>query len=122
MSTIKYKMNELSRDLGVKPQEISSLLNKAFGKEEPKSVHTAVLNEDEINYVFDHYIQMHASTDMKAFFDYCAEVSAKEAKEQKPQPKRKLPKKRRKPKKLPKNSLRKLRTSVKRKNPSSVRK
>ena len=81
MSTIKYKMNELSRDLGVKPQEISSLLNKAFGKEEPKSVHTAVLNEDEINYVFDHYIQTHASTDMKAFFDYCAEVSAKEAKE-----------------------------------------
>ena len=81
MSTIKYKMNELSRDLGVKPQEISSLLNKAFGKEEPKSVHTAVLNEDEINYVFDHYIQTHASTDMKAFFDYCAEVSAKETKE-----------------------------------------
>ena len=81
MSTIKYKMNELSRDLGVKPQEISSLLGKAFGKEEPKSAHTAVLNEDELNYIFDHYIQTHASTDMKAFFDYCAEVSAKEAKE-----------------------------------------
>ena len=79
MSTIKYKMNEISKDLNIKAADIFALLKDAFNKEETKSFHSVSLNEEEVSFIFDYYIQKYSSDDMKAFFDYCAEVSAKEA-------------------------------------------
>lgn len=79
MSTIKYKMNEISKDLNIKAADIFALLKDAFNREETKSFHSVSLNEEEVSFIFDYYIQKYSSDDMKAFFDYCAEVSAKEA-------------------------------------------
>lgn len=81
MSTVKYKMHELSKDLDIKASEILEILKDVFGKEETKASHSMSLNEDALSFVFDYYIQKYSSDDMKAFFDYCAEVSEKEAKE-----------------------------------------
>ena len=52
MSTIKYKMNEISKDLNIKAADIFALLKDAFNKEETKSFHSVSLNEEEVSYIF----------------------------------------------------------------------
>lgn len=80
MSTIKYKMNELCKDLEQKTADVQEILKNVFGREETKTSHSAILTEDEVSYIFDRYINEYASEDMKAFFDFCTEESAKKEK------------------------------------------
>ena len=54
MSFVKYRVKEVAADFGITPKEISEIIGK-FG-EKPKS-YTQVLNDSELNVVFDYMTQ-----------------------------------------------------------------
>jgi len=54
MSFVKYRVKEVAADFGISPKEVSEIIGK-FG-ERPKS-YTQVLNDSELNVVFDYMTQ-----------------------------------------------------------------
>ena len=54
MSFVKYRVKEVAADFGITPKEVSEIIGK-FG-EKPKS-YTQVLNDSELNVVFDYVTQ-----------------------------------------------------------------
>ena len=54
MSFVKYRVKEVAADFGITPKEVSEIIGK-FG-EKPKS-YTQVLNDQELNVVFEHMTQ-----------------------------------------------------------------
>jgi len=81
MSLIKYRVKEVAADFGMAPKEVSEIIGKYY--EKPKS-YTQVLNEDELNAVFDHITRHNQITDIAQVFN----VQPKEQ----PAPKEEAPK------------------------------
>ena len=54
MSFVKYRVKEVAADFGVTPKEISEIIGKFYDR--PKS-NTQVLNDAELNVVFDYMTQ-----------------------------------------------------------------
>ncbi len=54
MSFVKYRLKEVAADFGVTPKEIAEIISKFY--EKPKS-NTQVLNDNELNAVFDYMTQ-----------------------------------------------------------------
>ena len=73
---VKYKLNDLARDLNVPNKQIIDLLAQG-GAEAKKS--TAVLTEAELNRVFEHFTTQHQVADFNAYF-----ASAPKPEEKKP--------------------------------------
>ena len=61
---IKYRVNEVAKDLGLSTKDILDLLAKYI--DTPKKAQTA-LEENELNIIFDHYTQKHPGADMKLY-------------------------------------------------------
>lgn len=76
----KYKLNELAKDFGIEANEVVELLLKL--DETPKKP-TAVLADNELEYVFEHYIK---SAEVKSFDEFFAIANQKQ--EKKPEPKK----------------------------------
>ena len=51
MSFVKYRLKEVAADFGVTPKDIAEIISKYYDR--PKS-NTQVLNDNELNAVFDH--------------------------------------------------------------------
>ena len=81
MSFNKYRLREVASDFGTTPKEISEIVGKYY--EKPKS-YTQVLNEDELNAVFDHITRHNQIADIAQVFN----VQPKEQ----PAPKEEAPK------------------------------
>ena len=81
MSLIKYRVKEVAADFGMAPKEVSEIIGKYY--EKPKS-YTQVLNEDELNAVFDHITRHNQIADIAQVFN----VQPKEQ----PAPKEEAPK------------------------------
>ena len=65
MSFVKYRVKEVAADFGVTPKEISEIIGK-FG-EKPKS-YTQVLNDQELNVVFEHMTQKNQIKSLEQVF------------------------------------------------------
>ena len=81
MSLVKYRVKEVAADFGMAPKEVSEIIGKYY--EKPKS-YTQVLNEDELNAVFDHITRHNQIADIAQVFN----VQPKEQ----PAPKEEAPK------------------------------
>lgn len=77
--TIKYKVNEVAKDLNQPVKEVLDLLEEKFGEQKKN---TAALTEEELNLVFDYYTQKHQVKNFDEYFN-----SAQE----KPEPKKPEP-------------------------------
>jgi len=65
MSFVKYRVKEVAADFGVAPREISEIIGKFM--EKPKS-YTQVLNDQELNVVFDYMTQKNQIKDIAQVF------------------------------------------------------
>ena len=65
MSFVKYRLKEVAADFGVAPKEISEIISKFY--EKPKS-NTQVLNDNELNAVFDYMTQKNQIKDISQVF------------------------------------------------------
>ena len=65
MSFIKYRVKEVAADFGVTPKEISDVIGKFY--ERPKS-YTQVLNDQELNVVFDYMTQKNQIKSLEQVF------------------------------------------------------
>ncbi len=65
MSFVKYRVKELAADFGVAPKEISEVIGKYM--EKPKS-YSQVLNDAELNLVFDYMTQKNQIKDIAQVF------------------------------------------------------
>ena len=65
MSFVKYRVKEVAADFGVHPREISEIIGKFM--EKPKS-YTQVLNDSELNVVFDYMTQKNQIKSMEQVF------------------------------------------------------
>ncbi len=65
MSFVKYRVKEVAADFGITPKEVSEIIGK-FG-EKPKS-YTQVLNDSELNLVFDYMTQKNQISSMEQVF------------------------------------------------------
>ncbi len=65
MSFVKYRVKEVAADFGVAPREISEIIRKFM--EKPKS-YTQVLNDQELNVVFDYMTQKNQIKDLAQVF------------------------------------------------------
>ena len=65
MSFVKYRVKEVAADFGVAPKEISEIIGKFY--EKPKS-NTQVLNDQELNAVFDYMTQKHQIASIEQVF------------------------------------------------------
>ena len=77
MSFVKYRVKEVAADFGVTPKEISEIIGK-FG-EKPKS-YTQVLEDAELNVVFDYMTQKNQVSSMEQIFAVKATTPKAEAK------------------------------------------
>ncbi len=75
---VKYKVNEVARDLSVDAKEVISVISEYIG-ETKKSVST--LNEDELNVVFDYFSQKNAVESLDAYFAEGLKKKEKKAEE-----------------------------------------
>ena len=84
--TDKYRIHDVAKDLNVSSKEIIELLAKKF--EEPKN-HSKVLENNELNFIFEHYTKV---KEVENFEEYFAMVEnknePKELEVSKPQPKK----------------------------------
>ncbi len=62
----KYRVREMGKDFNVKPQDIMALLEARFG--EAPANQQAVLTPDQINYLFDYYIQKNQIPSLAFYF------------------------------------------------------
>ena len=65
MSFVKYRVKEVAADFGITPKEVSEIIGK-FG-EKPKS-YTQVLNDQELNVVFEHMTQKNQISSLEQVF------------------------------------------------------
>ena len=65
MSFVKYRLKEVAADFGVAPKEIAEIISKFY--EKPKS-NTQVLNDQELNAVFDYLTQKNQIASMEQIF------------------------------------------------------
>ena len=65
MSFVKYRVKEVAADFGVTPKEISEIIGKFY--EKPKS-YTQVLNDQELNVVFDYMTQKNPIASLEQIF------------------------------------------------------
>ena len=72
MSNIKYKVNELAKDLGLQTKEIVDVLTKYFDTPKKSGQN---LEEEELNLVFEHLTQQHQVSGIDVIF---AEAAAAE--------------------------------------------
>ena len=75
---IKYKVQEIAKDLGVDKAELIELLDKVFPLENPRKS-TATITADEVDYVLEVYTRKHEVSDLAAVFR-----STKDIKTEKP--------------------------------------
>ncbi len=66
MSMQKYRVREIAKDFNLKPQDITSLLEARFG--EAPANQQAVLNADQLNYLFDYFIQKNQIASLAFYF------------------------------------------------------
>ncbi len=76
MSFVKYRLKEVAADFGVTPKEISEIISKFY--EKPKS-NTQVLNDNELNAVFDYMTQKNQISSMEQIFAVKATAPKAEA-------------------------------------------
>jgi len=76
MSFVKYRLKEVAADFGVTPKEISEIVAKFYDK--PKS-NTQVLNDNELNAVFDYMTQKNQISSMEQIFAVKATAPKAEA-------------------------------------------
>ena len=81
MSLVKYRLKEVASDFGVAPKEIAEIISKFF--EKPKS-NTQVLEEEELNVLFDYITQTNQIESLEVVFAVEPKPAAKPA-EEKPQ-------------------------------------
>ena len=62
--TIKYKLGDVAKDLGVQNKDIIELLRKVTGEAKK---HTSPLSEAELNHVFEHYTTVNAEESLDAY-------------------------------------------------------
>ena len=65
MSFVKYRLKEVAADFGISPKEVSDIISKFYDR--PKS-NTQVLNDNELNVVFDYMTQKNQIKDMAQVF------------------------------------------------------
>ena len=65
MSFVKYRLKEVAADFGVPPKEIADIISRYYDK--PKS-NTQVLNDQELNAVFDYMTQKHPIDSLEQVF------------------------------------------------------
>jgi translation initiation factor IF-2 len=65
MSFVKYRLKEVAADFGVAPKEIADIISKFY--EKPKS-NTQVLNDQELNVVFDYMTQKNQIKSLEQVF------------------------------------------------------
>ena len=82
MSFVKYRVKEVAADFGVAPREISEIIGKFM--EKPKS-YTQVLNDAELNLVFDYMTQKNQIKSMEQVFAVKATAPKAENKSAAPQ-------------------------------------
>ncbi len=63
--TIKYRVNEVAKDLNVPAKEVIDLLAKHF---EGTKKNMTALTEDELSYIFEYYTQKNQVQDLNAYF------------------------------------------------------
>ncbi|MCD7740767.1 MAG: translation initiation factor IF-2 [Ruminococcus sp.] len=105
MKTVKYKLSELAKDIGVASNDVIELLTRLDGGEAKKT--GAMLTSDEVNYVLEYYTQKAAAPNFDEFFANNVKPEPKKPKadkkpkenadkkakeEQKPNPKSEKPK------------------------------
>ena len=76
MSFVKYRLKEVAADFGVSPREISDIIAKFY--EKPKS-NTQVLNDNELNAVFDYMTQKNQIASIEQVFAVKATAPRQEA-------------------------------------------
>ena len=76
MSFVKYRLKEVAADFGVSPKEISDIISKFY--EKPKS-NTQVLNDQELNAVFDYMTQKNQIASIEQVFAVKATTPKQEA-------------------------------------------
>ena len=76
MSFVKYRLKEVAADFGVSPKEISDIISKFY--EKPKS-NTQVLNDQELNAVFDYMTQKKQIASIEQVFAVKATAPKQEA-------------------------------------------
>ena len=76
MSFVKYRLKEVAADFGVAPKEIAEIISKFY--EKPKS-NTQVLNDNELNAVFDYMTQKHQIASIEQVFAVKATAPKQEA-------------------------------------------
>ncbi|MEE3449936.1 MAG: translation initiation factor IF-2 [Acutalibacteraceae bacterium] len=64
---IKYKITELAKDLNVKPKDIINLMKNYEAEGSKKKNSQSSLNEDELNFVFDHYTKQSVVDDLDSY-------------------------------------------------------
>ena len=79
MSFVKYRVKEVAADFGVAPKEISEIIGKFY--EKPKS-NTQVLNDQELNAVFDYMTQKNQIASIEQVFAVKATAPKAEAPKQ----------------------------------------
>ena len=88
MSLVKYRLREVAADFGVAPKVIAEIISKFY--EKPKS-NTQVLNDNELNAVFDYMTQKNQISSIEQVFAVKATAPKAEA------PKAEAPKAEKKP-------------------------
>ena len=94
MSFVKYRVKEVAADFGVAPKEISEIIGKFY--EKPKS-NTQVLNDQELNAVFDYITQKHQIASLEQVFAVKATAPKAEPPKQAPAAKPAAPQQQGKP-------------------------
>ena len=65
MSFVKYRLKEVAADFGISPKEVSDIISKFYDR--PKS-NTQVLNDNELNLVFDYMTQKNQVKSLEQVF------------------------------------------------------
>ena len=78
--TIKYKVNEVAKDLNQPVKDVLELLQKEFGETKKN---TSVLTEQELNYIFDYYTQKNQVDNFDAYFQSASQPEKQEKQEPK---------------------------------------
>lgn len=74
--TVKYKVNELAKDLNVPAKDILELIEKYFKEKKAKG---ALLTKEEVNVVLDYFSQKNQVSDFDAYFASANAVKEKKA-------------------------------------------
>ncbi len=83
MSIVKYRVKDVATDFGVTPKEISEIIGKYY--EKPKS-NTQVLNDNELNAVFDHMTKHNQISSLEQVFAVKPAPKAEPPKQEAPKP------------------------------------